>query len=197
MTPTIYITKTQLKERGWTDGMVKKFLGEPDATKPNPFYKSAAPMGLYEEKRVKKIERSAKFKNEKDCSASRKQAARKAVNTKKDKAIEFAKSVEIHLPQMNYNKLIKKACESYNDWHQYDRQGLFNIDFIPADPLESDKKFLCRIATNYLRHECTSYEEELYKLFGKTGVHEAHDILQKRINAEIIRTYPQLKEKSV
>lgn len=150
-------------------------------------------MGLYDIKRVAKVERSAKFKEELEKSSGRKQSAQKAVKTKKDKAVEYAKMVEVHLPQMDYNKMLKMACDSYNDWHQYDRNGFFNENFIFADPLLSDKKFLQRIATNYLRHECTSYEEELYKLFGKTGVHEAHDILQKRINAEIVKTYPQLK----
>lgn len=29
-----YLTKAKLKERGWTDGMVKKFLGEPDMKSP-------------------------------------------------------------------------------------------------------------------------------------------------------------------
>ena len=70
---------------------------------------------------------------------------------------------------------------------------VINFDFEPADPTASDKDFLHRITTNYLRHECTSYENELYKLFGKTGVNEAHDILQRRINDEIRRVYPQLK----
>lgn len=27
-----FITRFRLKERGWTDGMIKKFLGEPDDT---------------------------------------------------------------------------------------------------------------------------------------------------------------------
>lgn len=191
-----YLTKAKLKEKGWTDGMVKKFLGEPDMTKPNPYYKSAAPMGLYDIKRVAKVERSAKFKEELEKSSGRKQSAQKAVKTKKDKAVEYAKMVEVHLPQMDYNKVLEMACDSYNGWHQYDRNGFPNVNFIPADPLLSDEEFLQRIATNYLRHECTSYEKELYKLFGKTGVHEAHDILQKRINAEIVKTYPQLKPRT-
>ena len=188
-----YITKPHLKNRGWTDAMVKKFLGAPDATKPNPHYKSAAPMGLWDAKRVSKAERTAEWKAEREKSAGRKASAQKAVKTKTDKAKEFAQMVEIHVPVMDYDKLLEKACKSYNKWHQYDRNGYINFDFEPADPTASDKDFLHRITTNYLRHECTSYENELYKLFGKTGVNEAHDILQRRINDEIRRVYPQLK----
>ena len=83
-----YLSKPKLKERGWTDGMVRKFLGEPDATRPNPHYKCAAPMGLYDVKRVEKVERSAKFKAEMEKLAGRKQSAQKAVKTKMQKAIE-------------------------------------------------------------------------------------------------------------
>lgn len=41
------LSSTQLKERGWTPAPVKKFLSAPDATKPDPSSRSAAPMQLY------------------------------------------------------------------------------------------------------------------------------------------------------
>lgn len=186
-----YITKPHLKNRGWTDAMVKKFLGAPDATKPNPHYKSAAPMGLWLAKRVNQAERTAAWKAEKEKSVGRKASAQKAVKTKTQKAIEFAQTVAITVPTMDYDKAVKKACWSYNDFHEY----LFmerGHDYTPAG-VDSDPDFLRRITMNYLRHECTSYEKELYKLYGKTGISEAHDILQQRINDEICRIYPQLK----
>lgn len=188
-----YLSTPKLKERGWTDGMIRKFLGEPDAMRPNPHYKCAAPMKLYELKRVERTERSKKYQAEKEASAQRRQSAAKGVATKREKSIQFARTVEINVPLMDYNELLKKACWSYNEWHQYDRRGYFNEDFIPAR-VDSDPDFLHRITINYLRHECTSYEQQLYKLFGKTGVHEAHDILQERINDEICRVYPELKK---
>lgn len=52
-----FITRFRLKERGWTDGMIKKFLGEPDDTLVNPVFKCAAPMALYDINRVKRIEK--------------------------------------------------------------------------------------------------------------------------------------------
>lgn len=188
-----YTTKPRLKEQGWTDGMIKKLLGDPDATRPNPMYKSAAPMTLYLVSRVQQVEASEAFREAKAKSVGRKASAQKGVKTKLDKALEYARTVGINVPQMDYDKVVERACKSYNEWHQYDRNGMYNLDFIPADPINSDSDFLCRITTNYLRHECSSYEEQLYKLYGKTGVNEAHDILQKRINDEIKRIYPRLK----
>ena len=127
-------------------------------------------------------------------TAGRKASAQKGVKTKLEKALEYARIVGINVPTMGYDKVVKQACQSYNEWNQYDRNGFYNDYFTPADPLRSDADFLRRITTNYLRHECSNYEQQLYKLFGKTGVHEAHDILQKRINEEIKRIYPQLKQ---
>ena len=49
-------TLAHLKQRGWTPALVKQFLGAPDATKPNPYYRSAAPMQLYALARVEACE---------------------------------------------------------------------------------------------------------------------------------------------
>lgn len=188
------ITPTGLKARGWTEAMIKQYLGEPDELKPNPYYKSAAPMRLYNLKRVEKVEKSKKFIEAKAAAARRKESAAKGVATKVEKAIEYAKTVKIEVPIIDYDTLVKHACRHYNDWHECDRNGMPNLDFIPADPKHSDPEFLHRITINYLRHECTSYDDELDKLFGKTGTHEAHQILQRRINKEIRATYPQLND---
>lgn len=55
------ITKAGLKARGWTDRAITKFLGEPDQTRPNPHYSSAAPMNLYRLSRVELAENSKEF----------------------------------------------------------------------------------------------------------------------------------------
>lgn len=188
------ITPTGLKARGWTEAMIKQYLGEPDELKPNPYYKSAAPMRLYNLKRVEKVEKSKKFIEAKAAADRRKESAAKGVDTKVEKAIQYAKTVKIEVPVIDYDTLVKHACRHYNDWHECDRNGMLNLDFIPADPKHSDPEFLHRITINYLRHECTSYDDELDKLFGKTGTHEAHQILQRRINKEIRATYPQLND---
>lgn len=189
-----HITPTGLKARGWSEAMIKQYLGEPDELKPNPYYKSAAPMRLYSLKRVEKVEKSKKFIEAKAAADRRKESAAKGVATKVEKAIQYANTVKIKVPVVNYDTLVKHACRHYNDWHECDRNGMTNLDFIPADPKHSDPEFLHRITINYLRHECTSYDDELEKLFGKTGVHEAHQILQRRINKEIRATYPQLND---
>jgi len=60
--PTIekpqYLTKAKLKERGWTDKLIGRFLSQPDKTKTNPHYKAGPPMCLYCLQRVEQIEAS-------------------------------------------------------------------------------------------------------------------------------------------
>jgi hypothetical protein len=48
-----YIALSEIKERGWTDGLVRKLLGEPDRLAANPHYSAAPKMRLY---RISKVE---------------------------------------------------------------------------------------------------------------------------------------------
>lgn len=187
-----YLTKSELKHRGWTESMIKKLLGQPDSTKKNPYYKSAAPMCLYEVGRVNAAESTKEFKEYQDKKKTRSEASKKAIETKIQKAMKFACDVEIKVPEMSFEKAVEMACESYNDFHMEIsiRNG---SDFILAEPYKSNEDFLFRITKNFLQNECTEYDDLLSTMYGKTGIQEAHDILQKRVNDEIIRVYPQLR----
>ena len=81
-----YITPTRLRNEGWTDGLIAKYLGKADRLADNPHYKCAPPMRLYLIKRVVKI---AKRKKVTACLAkvlaersNRQRGARAAVETK-------------------------------------------------------------------------------------------------------------------
>lgn len=50
-----YCTKKNLIEQGWTEGMIKKRLGQPDTEAKNPHYSSSEPVKLYLKARVDKI----------------------------------------------------------------------------------------------------------------------------------------------
>ena len=51
----------ELGRRGWTRSMIRRFLGEPDFSMPNPYYMSGAPMRLYDRARVGAIEQTHEF----------------------------------------------------------------------------------------------------------------------------------------
>ncbi|SRR5258708_36382399 len=81
------ITKTDLITRGWTEGLIKKHLGEPDELKTNPHYKSGPPMRLYSMSRVEPFEKEAWFLETKSIRAIRSAAARKAAERKREELI--------------------------------------------------------------------------------------------------------------
>ena len=58
------ISLSALHDRGWTDKMVRDYGLEPDVTKTNPHYRSAAPMKLYDLDRVERIESGAWFQEQ-------------------------------------------------------------------------------------------------------------------------------------
>jgi hypothetical protein len=67
---TDYITPTRLKsDRGWTDALIKRFLGDPDELAVNPNYSSGPRMRLYDIDRVMAVEAT------KDCQIALAQKA--------------------------------------------------------------------------------------------------------------------------
>lgn len=176
-----YISCSGIKYRGWTDSMIKKFLpAVPDKEEVNPHYAFAAPMKLYKLKRIEKIEKTPEFINAMEKSKSRKAGAAKAVQTKRQKAISWAETVEIDIPDMEKKDLTKRAIRNYEWYH-----GTLVLSY--------DDAFLVRICTNYLRHQCTDYDYWLDSKYGTVGVQTAHDILQTRINDAIREKYDWLR----
>jgi hypothetical protein len=151
---TKLFSRQELKARGWTESLIKRFLPTEDATLPNPVYSSTgSPMKLYDKRRVKRIEASAKFQAALQASAKRKVSAKKAVSTKLEKMQEYLDNLTIEVPVIEKEELIKDALNSF-------RSLEYKNDYYPSDE---------RMCVNYLRHRCTRYEHELHKISGKTG----------------------------
>lgn len=181
-----YICKSDLKsKRGWTDMMIKKFLPTCDLEKMNPYYRHAAPILLYSMEKVEQIESSVDFIETAKKSSIRKLAAKKRVEMQIQKAEEAANSVKINIPILTPKNLLLNACASYDSFH-------WRNDFSAFE--STNPKFLNRIQINFLRHECTNYDEKIEEQYGKVGVQHYHDILQSRINDSILKNYPYLSE---
>lgn len=190
------ITKSTLKQRGWNDGTIAKYLGASDVTLKNPVFKNAAPMQLYLLGRVEIIEQEPQVKAELAkiavARSNRQQAARKAVETKAEKLINWVDSLEIEIPIIDLEDLIRQSISHYNWFWQSrsDRPSEKYADF------KDSSEFLRRITVNYLRHECTNYEEQLEEIGGKVGIETAYEMLKSKVNNAIYSQYPNL-EKSI
>lgn len=179
-----YLTVSQLKELGWTDGLIKKHLGDPDKLKRNPVYRSKAPMRLYDVQRVEETERLIDWQALEAKREKRKQAAQKAVETKREQLDRYLARVDIKVPKLRPDKLIERACSHYNDRSRDGDHRAFR---------NSDVGFLARIAVNYLRHQLTEYEAHLSAIGGKVGAQDAYFAIKRKVLAAIADQYPWLE----
>jgi hypothetical protein len=181
------LATSQLLERGWTKSLIAKYLIAPDEERVNPHYRSGPPMRLYNLARIEPLEQTNWFQAAKAKRAIRSAAAQKAVETKRERAIDWAESVDINIPQINNTELKRAAIERYNDRLDWES----DYEVTPAT-IDSDPDFLHRITVNYIRHDLTDYDSLLANLYGTVGVDEAYEILRERVDDEIRYQYPYL-----
>lgn len=192
--PDEHYTLTQLKnERGWTDTIVRKLLGAPNATRPNPHFRSAARVRLYLQTRVNAIEQSEEWAALAQKASARRAAAEKGTQTKRENLLKYVDTVSIHVTIVSMDEATRSACENFNDTKGTIALKRGHYEFHEAT-LESDPLFLQRITVNYLRHGLTRYDHELGRLFGKVGVRQAYSRLIQKVFAAIAAAYPELAE---
>ena len=164
--------------------LIDTFFPKCSVERENPYYKCGSPMQLYDVNEVRAIESTESFKAQYAKVYKRKIVARESANKKREELAMYANEVQINIPDYQKDKLIKKACDHYNSWN--------DNCYYWATP-SSNETFLKRICINYLRHQCTCYDKELEKFYKKVGVHEAHNVLQNRINEAIKQKYEWLR----
>lgn len=165
------ITKSALKrEYGLTDKLIEQ-LGEPDATRPNPHFRKAAPMLLYSRDRVEKW--IASNPESIDQSNPRKSRALKAAETKRQQA---QKMVDEALKQLKLNPIPKDIAV---------RTQLFIGERFGAYGNEPTPKAIA----SHIRHNYTNYEELLSKIKGKVGKGDLYLQIKDKLNAAIESHY--------
>ena len=182
-----YILQSNLLQReGWSKTVLQKLNVEPDLVKRNPMRRSQN-MYLFKISKIEEIEKTPEFLNLKDIVQKRKTAARKAVETKTKNIVNQVQSFPVHVERIE--NVVDEAIESYNDWNSWkeDFEGF-------VSKKNSSKEFLDRITVNFIRHELTSYDEDLDKIHGKVGVRKAYGIEREKIFEEIAKVYPEFKE---
>lgn len=176
-----------VKDRvGWTDTLIRNFLGEPDELKTNPFYRCASPMRLYFLSRVESIEATCEWQEAAQKAIKRQRIAKTIVVRKKKELVDELKPLRIKVPKMSRSKLVECACDSYNSFREN------RVDYDSCASPNSDKNFLDRLCVNYLRHNLSSYETELGNIFGRVGKAIGYKMINKKIYWAISRAYPEL-----
>lgn len=189
-----YIYKTKLKERGWTDDAIRRFLGEPDLIKPNPFYRTAPPSQLYLIERVEDVEKSANYiewyQKTLDTRKKISSHAKKNADLKREELLKYVDSLNIRIKRYSTKEsLYSDAIRHYNAlWESRDE-----LDKVVVNASECSEEFLNRIATNMLRHTSKQYEPQLEKFVNKVGRDQAYDLLRSNIDQKIMELYPFLQ----
>jgi hypothetical protein len=185
-----YLTMAGLRERGWTDAMIREYLGEPDATQPNPRYWSAAPMKLYLAERAEATEASPEWAERKMRGARRRAAGLAAANRKREETEALVRQLAADLiaSLVFPADLQQAAIEAYNKWHSdgCTCPGWHELGCCDkrADAGNSPE-FLRRITVNYLRHNLTGYDRAYSQLAGRVGHQGVHETLRAEVNAAI------------
>ena len=164
-------TAAQLKRRGWTDKLITDLLGPPDRTAPNPVYRSAARMRLYQRERVEVAEQHHTFVQHLNKSASRRHSAAKASQNRRNDTIRWAAETPIHwvCPTQSFEEL-RAASRINSDHYDADQQC---IDFV-------------------INH-CSDFQAAAAQAYGMTGKSQANAVLTTRICNELSQHWPQLR----
>lgn len=171
-------TKTALKrEYGCTDKMFE-YLPQPDKIWYDR-YKSQR-WDAWSQTKVDeflaKPEVVALLEKKKKYGAKRKEAAKKAVETRKKRDLSEVKNMKIIVRKVP-EKTLRKHAQEYIMWHY-------------VDPIDITEREL----VNTIRHEFTSYEEDLDDLYGRFGQAELQKYIYKRTYNKIMEVYPEYKD---
>ncbi|MCM1236332.1 MAG: hypothetical protein NC489_40135 [Ruminococcus flavefaciens] len=190
------ITKTEVMAMGFSEKTIKELLPMPQLAT-NPHYKSAYPMKLWKLSVVEEAMKTPQFQEALKKREKRQAAAAKAVATKlskiQDETKKFIESIMIE--RMDIDVLREKALEAKQCW--YDEQSFVRGDLYPKDAYSADEKTVIRWMVNYIRHELTSYDEQLYSMKGRTGIRDMYQEIHSIILDKIAEVYPELAHECI
>ncbi|WP_246101061.1 hypothetical protein [Streptomyces cyaneus] len=192
--PRSHLSAAGLRARGWTPGMVRQLLGEPDLLRVNPHFHSAPQTRLYSVERVEATERSEEFRAASAVAARRSAAARAAALRMRREVLARIAAEPIDVPLLAPDRLAALAVEHRNRLDG--ERALWRWRHV-ATPTTVDSAEPCaldRWKVDYLRHRLTRYDEILDELYGRTGRAAAEELLQRRVYAAISKAYPHLAQ---
>jgi hypothetical protein len=185
--PKTILQRDVLARPGWTKTLLRKLLGAADATKRRP---GGGHYTFYQLARVKQAEQDVTFAAAQAGIVSRREAGKRAADTKRKELLGRVEAVEISVPRLAEHDLWRHASKHYEAlWTSRGQDK--TADYTPGDA--GGEVFRARITVNYLRHTLTNYERQLASVYGRTGAVDARSVIRRRILDAIARAYPALK----
>ncbi|KPI08571.1 hypothetical protein OK074_3572 [Actinobacteria bacterium OK074] len=198
-----YVSRTGLRARGWTPGMVHRLLGAPDRVGVGARFRAAPRTRLYRLARVEAAERSDEFRALSDASARRAAAVRAALRHRREELLERIRTEPIEVPRLESGRLALRALE-----HRARTEAAQSRAASPptanqppppdgSPPGPADRSSLDPWKVAYLLHRLRHHEQLLDNWPGhgrSSGRAEAAALLHHRIRTAIAEAYPSLAQ---
>jgi hypothetical protein len=181
LTTTGYLNGKELAARGWTEAMVRDFLGSPDHVVIRPNFPNAAPMLQFALSRIDAAEGTTEFVNRLEVAARRSAAARKAWDRRREELLRLVAADQVPIPRLAPDVLADRAVR-----HSDAREAV-NAGKVNGNTLN-------RWKVNYLRYELIRFDATIEGLFGQAGRAAAEKLMRRRTLETIARTYPDLHD---
>lgn len=168
------ITLTKVKQMGFSDKLISLLLPEPELVD-NPYYKSAAPMKLWNKENVEEAMKRDEYINYQEKRKKRQAAAEERRKQKKDLYDAVQQSLErIVVEVIPFDKLKQRVL-----WFNFRNK--------------TNENTIRRWMVNYVKYKMTHYNDELLEIAEKTKNYDAYILLQTTILSKIAEAYPELK----
>jgi hypothetical protein len=187
-----WVSSSALAERGWTLAAIRRFLGEPDRTVPNPVFRSAGPMRMFRLARVVAAEQTEQWRRWRERAVQRSARGRAAADAKRAALLAEIAALDIRVPVIPAAALAELAVAHRNRLEQERRGHCAD----PAAVGETDEATLRRWMVTFLRHRTTVYDATLDSLYARAGRAEATIAIRNTVYAVIAETYPELADET-
>ena len=169
-----FYTVTQLRERGWTMGLIDRFLGHADSHTQNPRFRRGRPMKFFASKRVHSVESDDAFEEQTQASLLRKRVGQKSIEEKTQALVALAKTADPHLPGWSLQELAKQANQLIG---------------VVLDDEEHRRAQL-----SVLMQFCGSAEWMLDHYFWHPGIRPARIVIRHKALQKIMLAYPHMND---
>lgn len=178
---TPHITLSALKERGWSDGLIRRLLAEPDRLTVNPHYRSGPPVKLFVLQRVMAAEQHEDFQRHQARRRRLVDAARQNAASQRERLLAAIEALTVSVTPMDWDMLMVLSLRHWDA-----RNG--------GEGQDADDATRRRWAVNYARHHLTRYDAELETVAARIGAEDARRRIRRKVYTAIAAQWPALAD---
>lgn len=179
------ISQSTVLDMGFTKSMIEILLPVP-VLKPNPRYRSSAPMKLYRIEDVSAAMETEAYRVASEKAEARRSSAEKAVETKRQKGEALIDTIveELVVERIDIKELERIVLR------EKEERAAERGDYLHR----LDDETVARWMVNYVRHNLCQYDDGLMALVGKVGKDALYVRLKEGTLRKIAQVYPELKD---